>query len=234
MGGFRFSFPACAIAGKGRIVTDDILMLRRYAFPDGLKSCEDALELLALNETSAEKSPEWVAYLIESMATFIVHGSAPEGIIDENKAAWIMRTISDGGAVRSALELEVLLHAMEIASEVCESLCAFALDQLRLALEPEPRGAYHEARPVSHSITNYDLTYIWRILRGAVDRGRLLLSPLEAAVLKKIDELADPAALQSEWRAMIDPIVTLARPKQSLRDTRWLVVDDRHLLDDAA
>ncbi len=46
MSGFRFSFPACVIAGKGRIAADDILMLRKYAFPDGVRSSEDALAFL--------------------------------------------------------------------------------------------------------------------------------------------------------------------------------------------
>ena len=234
MGGFRFSFPACVVAGKGRIATDDILMLRKYAFPDGLKSSEDALELLALNETSIEKSPQWAEYLVESLAMFIVYGSAPTGIIDENKAKWLMRTVAVDGAVKSALELEVMLHAMEVSSEVPESLSAFALDQLRLALEDAPRGAYHEGRPASEGITNHDLIYIWRILRGALERGRLMLSPLEATVLKHIDELADPAALHSDWHEMIASIVTLDRPKHALRSSRWLMADDQQLLDDAA
>ncbi|MBW6424725.1 hypothetical protein KX729_25045 [Rhizobium sp. XQZ8] len=215
-------------------MTDDILMLRRFAFPDGLKSSEDALELLALNEASIEKSPQWAAYLVESLAMFVVYGSKPEGLIDENKATWLMRTLSVDGAVKSALELEVLLHAMELACEVPEDLSAFALDQLRLSLEPEPRGAYHEGRPASDGITNHDLIYIWRILRGALERGRLMLSPLEATVLKHIDELADPAVLHSDWHTMIASIVTLDRPKQILRSDRWLVTDDQHLLDEAA
>ena len=234
MGGYRFSFPACVIAGKGRIVTDDILMLRSFAFSDGLKSSQDALELLALNETSIEKSPQWSAYLVESLAMFIVYGSAPAGIIDENKSEWLIRAISVDGAVKSALELEVLLHAMELAAEVPEELSAFALDQLRLSLEPAPRGAYHEGRPASDGITNQDLIYIWRILRGALERGRLMLSPLEATVLRHIDELADPAALHSDWHTMIAAIVTLDRPKHALRSSRWLVMDEEHLLGDAA
>lgn len=234
MGGFRFSFPACVVAGKGRIVTDDILMLRKFAFPEGLRSSEDALELLALNETSIEKSPQWAAYLVESLAMFIVYGSAPAGIIDKTKSDWLMRMISVDGAVKSALELEVLLHAMELASEVPEDLSAFALDQLRLSLEIEPRGAYHEGRPASEGITNHDLIYIWRILRGALERGRLMLSPLEAAVLRHIDELADPDALHSDWHAMIASIVTLERPKQALRSSHWLVMDEEHLIGEAA
>lgn len=230
MSGFRFSFPACVIAGKGRIVTDDILMLRKYAFPDGIRSSEDALALFALNDSCPEPSPEWSTYFVESLATYLT----PTGRIDDAKAAWLMRTIAADGAVHSALELELLLHAMEVASDVPESLSAFALDQIRLAFEPGARGAYHAARPASAGITAYDLTYVWRVLRGAMERGRLMLSPLEALVLREIDEMADPEAHHPAWREMIAAVVTYERPKEVLRSGPWLVTDAGHSLTEEA
>lgn len=230
MSGFRFSFPACVIAGKGRIAADDILMLRKYAFPDGIRSSEDAATLFALNDSCLEHSPEWSTYFVESLTAYVVRGATPTGRIDDAKAGWLMRTIAADGAVRSALELELLLHAMEVASEVPESLSAFALDQIRLALEPGPRGAYHAARPPAPGITAFDLAYIWRVLRGAMERGRLMLSPLEAMVLREIDELADPAAHHPAWREMIAAVVTYERPREVLRAGPWLVTDGAHRL----
>lgn len=230
MSGFRFSFPACVIAGKGRIMADDILMLRKYAFPDGIRTSEDALALFALNDSCPEHSPEWSIYFVESLAAYLVRGATPTGRIDDAKAGWLMRTIAADGAVHSALELELLLHAMEVASEVPESLSAFALDQVRLALEPDPRGAYHAARPASAGITAFDLAYIWRVLRGAMERGRLMLSPLEALVLREIDELADPDAHHPAWREMIAAVVTYERPREVLRSGPWLVTDAGHRL----
>lgn len=230
MSGFRFSFPACVIAGKGRIMADDILMLRKYAFPDGIRTSEDALALFALNDSCPEHSPEWSTYFVESLAAYLVRGATPTGRIDDAKAGWLMRTIAADGAVHSALELELLLHAMEVASEVPESLSAFALDQVRLALEPDPRGAYHAARPASAGITAFDLAYIWRVLRGAMERGRLMLSPLEALVLREIDELAGPDAHHPAWREMIAAVVTYERPREVLRSGPWLVTDAGHRL----
>ncbi|CDZ65979.1 Mll0880 protein [Neorhizobium galegae bv. orientalis] len=230
MSGFRFSFPACVIAGKGRIVADDILMLRKYAFPDGICSSEDALALFALNDSCPEQSPEWSTYFVESLTAYLVRGTEPLGRIDDAKASWLMRTIAANGAVHSALELELLLHAMEVASEVPESLSAFALDQVRLALEPGARGAYHAARPNSPGIAAFDLTYIWRVLRGAMERGRLMLSPVEARVLRGIDELADAEAHHPAWREMIATVATYERPKDVLRSGPWLVTDAGHRL----
>jgi hypothetical protein len=211
-------------------VADDILMLRKYAFPDGIRSSEDALTLFALNDSCPEQSPEWSTYFVESLAAYLMRGTAPTGRIDDAKAAWLMRTIAADGAVHSALELELLLHAMEVAPEVPESLSAFALDQIRLALEPGARGAYHAARPASAGITTFDLTYIWRVLRGAMERGRLMLSPLEALVLREIDDMADPEAHHPAWREMIAAVVTYERPKEVLRSGPWLVTDAGHRL----
>jgi hypothetical protein len=230
MSGFRFSFPACVIAGKGRIVADDILMLRKYAFPDGICSSEDALALLALNDSCPGQSAEWSTYFVESLTAYLVRGTEPIGRIDDAKAGWLMRTIAADGAVRSALELELLLHAMEVASDVPESLSAFALDQIRLALEPGARGAYRSIRPASAGITAFDLTYIWRILRGATERGRLMLSPVEALVLRGIDELADAEAHHPAWREIIAAVTTYERPKEVLRSGPWLVTDAGHRL----
>lgn len=230
MSGFRFSFPACVIAGKGRIVADDILMLRKYAFPDGIRSSEDALVLFALNDSCPEQSSDWSTYFVESLTAYLVHGTEPLGRIDDAKAGWLMRTIAADGAVNSALELELLLHVMELASEVPESLSAFALDQIRLALDPGARGAYRAIRPASAGITAFDLTYIWRVLRGATERGRLMLSPVEALVLREIDRLADAEAHHPAWREIIAAVAVYERPKEVLRSGPWLVTDAGHRL----
>ncbi|WP_172746590.1 hypothetical protein [Neorhizobium sp. T25_13] len=205
-------------------------MLRKYAFPDGICSSEDALALFALNDSCAEQSPEWSTYFVESLAAYLVRGTEPLGRIDDAKAGWLMRTIAADGAVRSALELELLLHAMEVASEVPESLSAFALDQIRLALEPGARGVYRAIRPASAGITAFDLIYIWRVLRGATERGRLMLSPVEALVLREIDELADAKTHHPAWREIIAAVTTHERPKEVLRSGPWLVTDAGHRL----
>ncbi|TCV61325.1 hypothetical protein EDE05_12246 [Neorhizobium sp. R1-B] len=228
MSGYRFSFPACLIAGKCRIDADDVLRLRRYTFPEGIGSFDDALTLLALNDHCPEHSPEWVAYFVESLTMFLVHGCVPRGVVDEAKAGWLMRSIADDCVVRSPAELELLLHVIEVAPEAPESLSAFTLDQIRLALQADARGAYHAIRPASPGIAAHDLAYIWRVLRSAVERGRLVLSPLEVVVLREIDGLASASAHHPAWREMIDAIVTLDRPRHALRSAPWLVTNDVH------
>jgi len=232
MSGFRFSFPACVIAGKGRIMSDDILTLRKYAFPDGIRFSEEADILFALNASCPEPSPEWATYFVESLSAYVVRNSGTAGVIDDKKSRWLQGALSRNGAIRFELGLELLLHAMEIANEVEESLSAFALDQLRLALQPQPRGAYASLRPPSPGVSEFDLAYVWRVLRPALVRGRLMLSPLEAEVLRKIDHLAPTGAHHAAWQEMIGMMMTLDRPDDPLRNDRWLAIDNRSLLDE--
>jgi hypothetical protein len=231
MSGFRFSFPACVIAGKSRIVAEDILLLRKYAFPEGVRTIDDALTVLALARCCPQQSPEWEAYFIENLTSYLVHGATPAGAIDDAGAARLMQGISVDGVVHSPLELELLLHVMEVAADVPESLSAFALDQLRQALVSQV-GAYATIRPASHGVSASDLAYVWRILRGALNRGRLILSPAEVVILKAIDDAARSSDHHPAWREMMALVVTLDRPRETLRSDRWLAVDNLPPLED--
>ncbi|MCK8778721.1 hypothetical protein M0654_01875 [Rhizobium sp. NTR19] len=231
MSAFRFSFPACVIAGANRISTDEILLLRKYTFPDGVRTLEDARTLLALAHCCPEASPEWVVFFIESLTRYLVQETPPAGAISEAGARWLMRNISDDGMVTSVLELELLLHVMEVSAEVPDSLSAFALDQMRHAIVSRT-GAYAVSRPDSRSVCIHDLHYLWRILRGALVRGRLMLSSREAAILKAIDRAAPISEHHPAWREMMALVVTLDRPADDLRSDRWLEMDNLPPLDD--
>lgn len=231
MSEFRLSFPACVIAGKNRLTTDDIATLRRFSFPEGVRSSDDAVTMLFLHNNCLEKCSEWDVYFVETLTEFIVQFSYPQGTLDETNAAWLRRMFATGGVVNSGLELELLLHAMEVSAYVPESLTSFALDQLRLAIDLKA-GAYFQQRKAGDAgITVDDLAYIHRILRSSLQRGHLTLSPLERDALYAIDRVCDPQASHAGWRDLIasirlrDPLVDAPQ-----RD-RWLRVADELLLD---
>ncbi|MGO7259236.1 hypothetical protein ACCT32_37545, partial [Rhizobium brockwellii] len=71
----------------------------------------------------------------------------PQGSLDEINVAWIMRMFSTDGVVNSALELELILHVMEISAVVPGELRALALDKLRLAIT-DNIGGYKLSRAV--------------------------------------------------------------------------------------
>jgi hypothetical protein len=225
MSGIRFSFPACVIAGKGRIDRHDFLILRKYAFADGVRTYDDALLMLALNDMCPERCDEWPTYFVESLSAFIVDGAAPRGTIGALKAAWLMQTLGLDGAVDDPLHLEFLLHAIERAGSCPDILSVFALDQLRFAFCEKPAGAYGNSRRRQDGIAAKDVAYIWRILRNAVDGGKLMISPLEASILQMIDSLVADRDNHAGWAEIMEHVAG-RRGGSGFRRRPWLRVND--------
>ncbi len=221
MSGIRFSFPACVIAGKGRIDRHDVLILRKYAFPEGVRTYDCALLMLALDEMCPVHCREWEAYFVETLTTFIVETASPRGRLDELKSAWMIRTLGLGGAIERPLQLKFLMHAMERSGDYPDMLTAFALDQLNIALGDRPAGACHAGRPAERRITGHDLDYVWRILRKAVEDGQLRLTALERSVLHAIHYRVRDADNHPGWRELMEYVVSCERPVIRLRTRPW-------------
>ena len=105
MSEFRLAFPACVIAGKHRLTAEDIVLLRKHTFPEGIRTSDHVVVMLALNSSCPEKCAEWNTFFIEQLAGFIVDYTYPQGSLDEINVAWIMRMFTTDGVVNSALEL---------------------------------------------------------------------------------------------------------------------------------
>jgi hypothetical protein len=226
MSEFRLAFPACVIAGKHRLAVEDIGLLRKHSFPDGIRTPDDVVVMLALNNSCPEKCPEWSAFFVEQLAAFIVNHSYPQGSLDEINVAWLMRMVATDGVVNSALELELVLHVIEIAAHVPDELRAFALDQLRLAISRHV-GAYHLCRSVDRKgITRQDVDYVMRILRGICDGGDVNVQPLSWGVLMRIGEETLPTANHPRWASILSAL-RLVEYAEPARRSRWLrIVDD--------
>ncbi|MBO9124385.1 MULTISPECIES: hypothetical protein [unclassified Rhizobium] len=227
MSEIRLAFPACVIAGKHRLGVEDIDLLRRHSFPEGIRTADDVVVMLALNNACPEKCPEWNTYFVEQLAAFIVHYNYPQGSLDEINVAWLMRMVATDGVIHSAVELELVLHVIEISAYVPDELRAFALDQLRLALS-DNRGAYHQSRAIDRrGITRQDVDYVMRILRALSEGGTITVQALTWAVLMQIGEETLPASNHPRWSQIVSAL-TLTDYAEAPRRTRWLrIVDDR-------
>lgn len=151
MGELRLSHPAGKIAGKTRLNSSDLAVLREQVFAQGITSAHEAATLFAINTACTDKCPEWHHYFIDSISQFILHHCSPQGSLDELNAAWLIEMISTGGVVDSPIELELLFHVIDISPFVPDSLTIFALQQLRIGLRDETgawAGMRHSRRPI--------------------------------------------------------------------------------------
>ncbi|MDO1583751.1 hypothetical protein [Rhizobium oryzicola] len=195
-------FPACMLAGKNSISSSDVMLLRKYSLPDGVTSWADAHMLITISRNCEVPCPEWESYFVESLALFVVHHLQPAGTLSESKSRWLQRLLAPSGTIQSALEMEVLLHSIEIAAETPVSLSAFALDQIRKCLMARLLDIADQDLEV-RGISQHDMEAIWRVLRAAVDRGHVMLMPLERMVLMAIDAIAPPEAHDPAWNEFV-------------------------------
>lgn len=234
MSELRLSFPACVIAGKNRLTADDLLLLRKYTFPEGIRSPDDVVVMLALDMLCPEKCAEWHAYFVESLADYIVNRCHPAGSLDTMNALWFEQVFADRGVVRSTRELDLLLHLIDLAPPAPATLIALALDQLAMAAA-EGRGPLQVGRTTEHAhLSPDDIAYVRRILKQACCNGRLLLGERERAALLRIDGAVRGIRPQAWLDLLKEAGITaegLSPEKAALR-ARWLQVPDSFFLDD--
>lgn len=194
--------PVAGLAEKNRISADDVSMLRRDVFRDGVVTRGEAEALFALDASASKKCPEWPVFLIEAVADFIVHQEKPAGYISAQNAEWLVAMVSRDGMVDSVTELELLVSVLEKAKSSPESLVAYALEQVRLAVVdgkgPLARGGSLEPGMVNKA----EVDLVRRILYAFGGEGNIAISKSEAEVLFAINDASDEAKNDPSWNEL--------------------------------
>ena len=218
----RLRYPASALAGKHRLTGDDATVLRRRMFGHGLQSFDDAAQLIALNRSCPEATRDWNGWFVETIAGFVVGHVDAQGGLDDASARFLLDLWADG-VISHPAELELLLHAMELAGDVPETVTVLALEQLQRALQTGS-GAYARLRLAKRAgISQIDTDYLYRILRRSVQGGKVVLHPGEIAVIEAIDGLVRGESNHPAWPALVKSMAV--RDKQGrVSAEHWLTL----------
>src|SRR5215210_4403266 len=102
-------------ARPARIGFGDLRRLQRDILPARLTTRDEAEALIALDRSVTRADPDWSNYLVGTVRDFVVWGLPPAGLVDRDKAEWLVRVLSSGGISKTAR-----LIAREVAREACE------------------------------------------------------------------------------------------------------------------
>jgi hypothetical protein len=119
---------------------------------------------------------------------WLVEQAPPKGYVDDANASWLMTRIDKDGAVEGACELELLVSVLEAASNVPDSLKAYAIAQVeKIVLAGEgPADAGAILRP--KAIRDADVTLLRRIFFASGSDGAAIISDDEAHALFRIKD----------------------------------------------
>ena len=90
MGELIMTAPVAGLTSKNRITAEDVIMLRREVFGDGVVTRGEAEALFALDSTAKDKCEEWPVFFVEAVTDYLVHQEKPAGYISRENADWLV------------------------------------------------------------------------------------------------------------------------------------------------
>lgn len=203
------NFPELArqAAADGAIRADEVLALRRVAWPDGRIDADEAEAILAINDLVTEKSAEWTDFLVEAVGEYVLCGTEPKGYVADTTADWLIARLDHDGRLDSHAELELLVRVLEKALGTPDHLKAYALAQIeRAVLTGE--GPTRDASTLgggalsAGSITEAECRLLRRVIFASGGDRPAAVSAAEADMLFRLKDatLGQPNA--AEWQRL--------------------------------
>ena len=174
---FSFSDFAAALKAGQHISHEDVLAVRRWLWPDGSVSDDEAEVIFELNRLAGDAGPEWTAFFLEAMCDYVVNARPPKNYVDDEAAEWLIEQVGpDGAAPSAAADLELIVRILEKALNAPPVLKSWALGRIEKAVRADGRVGEDEAGQLR------------RILFAAGGDGALTVSQDEAEALWRIKD----------------------------------------------
>ena len=137
-----------------RIRFGDVRRLRRDILPARIATREEAEMLIDLDRCVSTVDRGWSDYLVVTVRDFTIWGTPPIGIVDRDKAEWIIAALSNGGVTKNGRA--IARGVAGAAPQVADALQAFARrpqatmasrNALTMSADSSPRLLISLARP---------------------------------------------------------------------------------------
>lgn len=198
----HFGELAKKIGADGAITTDDVLALRREAWPDGRISQAEAEAIFALNSKLETKSPEWVDFFVETLGEYLVNQRAPTGYVDAENATWLIEQIDEDGELGSMAEIELLVRVFERAQNVPAALKDYAISQIELAILEGTGPTRDGGRLEAGNVNATEARLLRRAIFAPASERPSAVGPKEADMLFRLKDATLGADNAPEWKQL--------------------------------
>ncbi len=190
----QFADLAARVAEDGQVTEEELFSLRQLGWGDGKIYREEAEAIFAINNAIKNATPEWVDFFVEAIGEFVLNGSEPRGMCDDNEARWLIGALDHDGKLESMAELELLVRVIEKAQNVP----AFFKDYVLRQIEQEVMTGVGPTRcggelSAAH-ITAAECEILRRVIFASGGHGPAAVSRKDAELLFRLKD----ATLQEE------------------------------------
>lgn len=198
----HFADLARSVAADGQVAPEELLALRRLGWGDGQITREEAESIFAINRALSETSGEWVDFFVEALGEFVLNGTEPRGMCDEDEAQWLIGALDADGRLETMAELELLVRVIEKARNVPDSLKHYALKQIENAVLTGTGPTRCGGELSDSHITGAECRLVRRIAFASGGHGPAAVSRFDAEMLFRLKDATLGANNSGEWRPL--------------------------------
>ncbi|MCB2080050.1 MAG: hypothetical protein KDE55_20435 [Novosphingobium sp.] len=234
----QFADLARSVATDGQVSPEEMLALRRLGWGDGVITREEAEAIFVINRSLNETSGEWVDFFVEALGEFVLNGSEPRGMCDDEEAQWLIGALDADGRLETMAELELLVRVIEKARNVPDSLKHYALKQIEAAVLTGTGPTRCGGDLSDTHISGAECRIMRRVVFASGGHGPAAVSRFDAEMLFRIKDATLGASNSGEWQPLfVDGVAnylkgfTLANAQLSHERTKELeafIADNNH------
>lgn len=197
------AIPVDDIRRRGSIRDSDVAALRAaYENCDEVAEA-DAAALFSLHAATPIQDPSWTDLFLEVISAFIIEQVEPSGYLVAENGRWLIEQVSTFGRIETTTELALLLRIMERARWSPPSLAAFALNQVRHAIETGKGPLRAGRRMPAGTIAAAEVALVGRILCAFGSDTTVPVTRLEADALLAINRAIASDGASPAWTEML-------------------------------
>jgi hypothetical protein len=148
------------------VAAAELIQERRKRDNDLEITRSEAEALLALDRMQPESTSVWREFVADAIAGHVA-AEEPAGVVNAEKAEWLMKVAAPDGRMESAVAFEAVVRTLERAKEITPALSAFAIRQLQAAIINGEGPAIGTRTHFSRMIDADDAAQLYRILVAA-------------------------------------------------------------------
>lgn len=198
----QFADLSRRVAEDGIVTAEEILSLRQLGWGDGKIYRDEAEAIFEINNTLKEATPEWVDFFVEAISEFVLNGTEPRNMCDDEEARWLISYLDHDGKLESMAELELLVRVIEKALNVPEFLKSYVLRQIEqevmTGVGPTRCGGELSATHISAA----ECRLLRRVIFASGGYGPAAVSRFDAELLFRLKD----ATLQDENSPLWDDL----------------------------
>jgi hypothetical protein len=183
---------ALAMARGKNINAADVIALLREIYTEGITTREEAEELIEFDQSLAETTPGWREFFAATVGDHIVNRLAPIGVVDDEKATWLVQALSRRRRIATAAGFASVIRVIETGREISPKLAVYAIEQLRAAIIAGEGPAIGPRVHFSRTIDAQDMDLLRSILIAAGGAGAV--TRIEAEALFDLHDVVAPDA----------------------------------------